>query len=179
MPLTSSHPQAHSHEPQDALWCAQCPTGTFKSVAGAVRVLHLAGHGSKECGFIWNASDDATLSQEFDVDAISLAIGMSAGAKGPLECVVLNAGSTEKMGRLLRTHNVPYVLCWRTLVQDETAKAMCQLFYRALVQDDLGERDYRRAFLAATCILRSSAHTGGAAQRPHGALDMDYSQERL
>ena len=56
-----------------------------------VRVLHLAGHGRKECGFIWNADDDAKESKEFDIDAISRAIGMAAGAKGPLECVVLNA----------------------------------------------------------------------------------------
>jgi len=100
---------------------------------------------------------------------------MASGVKGPLECVVLNACSTEKMGLLLRTHNVPYVLCWRTPVQDEIAQVMCQLFYRALVQDDAGERDYRRAFLAATDMLRSSRHTGGAAQRPHGALDMHDS----
>jgi len=136
-----------------------------------VRVLHLAGHGRKECGFIWNANDDAKESKEFDVDAIALAIGMAAGAKGPLECAVLNACSTEKMGRLLRTHNVPCVICWKTPVQDETAKALCELFYRALVEDASGKRDYKAAFLAATNALRLSAHTGGIKTKPRGETE--------
>ena len=136
-----------------------------------MRVLHLAGHGRKKCGFIWNANDDAKESKEFDVDAISLAIGMAAGAKGPLECAVLNAGSTEKMGRLLRTHNVPCVICWKTPVQDETAKALCELFYRALVEDASGKRDYKAAFLAATNALRLSAHTGGIKTKPRGETE--------
>ena len=140
-----------------------------------VRVLHLAGHGRKECGFIWNASDDATQSQEFDVDTISLAIGMASGAKGPLECAVLNACATEKMGRLLRTHNVPYVICWKTPVQNETAKALCELFYCALVQDSSGARDYRRAFFAATDALRSSAYTGSSKTKPRDADDVGNS----
>jgi hypothetical protein len=32
-----------------------------------VRVLHSAGHARKECGFIWNANDEATASKAFDV----------------------------------------------------------------------------------------------------------------
>jgi len=104
---------------------------------------------------------------------------MAAGAKGPLECVVLNACSTEKMGRLLRTHNVPYVMCWKTPVQDETAKALCELFYRALVQDGSGERDYRRAFLGASNALRTSAYTHGAAQRPREEEDVTTSNAML
>jgi len=97
---------------------------------------------------------------------------MAAGTKGPLECAVLNACSTEKMERLLRTHNVPYVICWKTPVQDETAKALCELFYSALVQDGSGARDYRRAFFAATDTLRLSAHTGGSKTQPRGAEDV-------
>jgi len=38
-----------------------------------VRVLHLAGHGRKECCFIWNVNDTSKESKEFDVDAIALA----------------------------------------------------------------------------------------------------------
>ncbi len=67
-----------------------------------VRSLHLAGHARKECGFIWNANDEATASKMFDVEAILLAIGAVAGQQGPLECVVLNACCTVQMGRLLR-----------------------------------------------------------------------------
>jgi hypothetical protein len=76
-----------------------------------MRALHLAGHARKECGFIWNANDEATASKTFDVEAISLAIGAVAGQQGPLECVVLNACCTVKMGRLLRQRGVPNVLC--------------------------------------------------------------------
>ena len=135
-----------------------------------VLVLHLAGHGRKKCGFIWNANDDAKKSEEFDVDAISLAIGMAAGAKGPLECAVLNACQclTEGMGPLLRTHDVPCVICWKTPVQDETAKKLCELFYRVLTEDTSGKRDYHVAFLAATNALRLSAHTGGTKTKPSG-----------
>ena len=140
-----------------------------------MRVLHLAGHGRKECGFIWNASDSATAQRAFDVDAISLAIGSVAGRNGPMECAVLNACSTEKMGRLLLQRGVPYVLCWRTPVQDETAKELCELFYRALVQNESGSRDYGQAFLAATNALRASAHTGGSRTNPRGEEDVSTS----
>eukprot|EP00277_Geminigera_cryophila_P013459 CAMPEP_0179444644 /NCGR_PEP_ID=MMETSP0799-20121207/28080_1 /TAXON_ID=46947 /ORGANISM="Geminigera cryophila, Strain CCMP2564" /LENGTH=1038 /DNA_ID=CAMNT_0021231873 /DNA_START=47 /DNA_END=3165 /DNA_ORIENTATION=+ len=138
-----------------------------------VRVLHLAGHGREKCSFIWNASDSATARREFDVDAICLAIGSVAGKKGPMECVVLNACSTEKMGRLLLQQGVPYVICWRTPVQDETAKEVCERFYRALVENTSGLRNYQLAFLAATDGFLSSAHTSGAAQRLRGALASD------
>ena len=138
-----------------------------------MRVLHVAGHARKECGFIWNANDAATASKTFDVEAISLAIGAVAGQQGPLECVVLNACCTVKMGRLLRQRGVPNVLCWLTPVQDETARELCERFFRPLVEDragkSTGKRDYRRAFFAATDAMRSSAHTRGAAHLPRGA----------
>ena len=159
--------------PQPTLYDLRCSIASCRQ--RNVRVLHLAGHGRRECGFIWNASDDAKQSQEFDVEAISLAIGMAAGAKGPLECAVLNACSTEKMGRLLRTHDVPCVICWKTPVQDETAKEMCELFYRTLVQDGSGARDYRRAFFAAADALRLSAYTGRSKTKPHDVHDVGSS----
>ena len=138
-----------------------------------MRVLLLAGHARKECGFIWNANDAATASKTFDVEAISLAIGAVAGQQGPLECVVLNACCTVNMGRLLRQRGVPNVLCWQTPVQDETARELCERFFRPLVEDQAGKstckRDYRRAFFAATDAMRSSAHTRGAAHLPRGA----------
>ena len=159
--------------PQPTLGDLRCSIASCRQ--RNVRVLHLAGHGRRECDFIWNASDDAKQSQEFDVEAISLAIGMAAGAKGPLECAVLNACSTEKMGRLLRTHDVPCVICWKTPVQDETAKEMCELFYRTLVQDSSGARDYRRAFFATADALRLSAYTGSSKTKPHDVHDLGSS----
>jgi len=144
-----------------------------------MRVLHLAGHGRKECGFIWNASDSAITQREFDVDSMSLAIGSVAGQNGPMECAVLNACSTEKMGKLLLMRGVPYVICWRTPVQDETAKVLCDFFYRALVENASGARDYKRAFFAATDAMRLSAHTGGSAHMPRGSKDVATSYSVL
>jgi CHAT domain-containing protein len=93
----------------------------YRSIQSArqtnLQMLHLAGHAQKELGFIWNANDAATASKTFDVEEISCAIGEVAGQKGPLECVVLNACSTERMGRLLRDRGVPCVLCWKTQVR--------------------------------------------------------------
>jgi len=134
-----------------------------------MRVLHLAGHGRKECGFIWNASESATARREFDVDAISIAIASVAGRNGPMECAVLNACSTEKMGRLLLQRGVPYVVCWKTPVHDDAAKELCGRFYRALVENTSGVRDYKRAFFAATHALQLSSHTRGAAHLPRVA----------
>jgi hypothetical protein len=126
-----------------------------------LRVLHLAGDGRKECGFFWNANDAATSSKTFDVEAISLAIGSVAGQHGPLECVVLNACCTVEMGRLLRQRGVPNVVCWQTPVLDETARELCERFFRALVEEkQAGMRDYQRAFFAATDVMRSSARRG-------------------
>jgi len=61
------------------------------------------------------------------------------------------------MGRLLRQRGVPYVLCWKTPVQDETARELCEHYYRALLEDKSGVRDYKRAFFSATDAMRLSA----------------------
>ena len=124
------------------------------------RQLHLAGQAKKKCGFIWNKDDSATVSRECDVDAIALAIGAVAQPHGPIECAVLNGCSTHAMGQKLRQRGVPCVLCWKTPVQDETARELCELFFRALVEDASGARDYKRAFFAATEALRLQSRTG-------------------
>jgi hypothetical protein len=132
-----------------------------------MRMLHLAGHAEEECGFIWNANDQATSSKSFDIEAISLAIGGVAGQQGPLECVVLNACCTLKMGRLLRRRGVPNVLCWQTPVNDETARELCERFFRPLVEEkQAGKRDYKAAFAAAMNFMRPLSHTHGAKDLP-------------
>jgi hypothetical protein len=144
----------------------------YKSIEMArqcnMRMLHLAGHAEEECGFIWNANDQATASKSFDIEAISLAIGAVAGQQGPLECVVLNACCTLKMGRLLRRRGVPNVLCWQTPVNDETARELCERFFRPLVEEkQAGKRDYKAAFAAAMNEMRPLSHTHGAKDLPH------------
>ena len=148
-------------------------TSIFLARERNLRVLHLAGHGKRMCGFIWNRDDAATGSREFDLDAIALAIGAVARPHGPIECVVLNACSTHAMGQKLLQRGVPCVLCWTTPVQDETARERCEHFFRALVEDASGARDYKRAFFAATNALRRGSCTDGAAHLPRGEEAMD------
>jgi hypothetical protein len=114
-----------------------------------VRVLHLSGHAREECGFIWNTNDTTTTHKTFDIEEISQAIEKVAGEKGPVECVVLNACSTEKMGRLLLDQGVSCVLCWKTPVQDETGREPVDACYPPLVEDKSGSRGYKEAFLTA------------------------------
>jgi hypothetical protein len=126
-----------------------------------MRVLHLAGQASQVDGFTWKVNDAATSSKAFDVEDISLAVGAVAGQHGPLECVVLNACRTLEMGRLLRQQGVPNVLCWKTEVYGDTARELCERFFRALVEEkQAGKREYKRAFFAATDAMRSSARKG-------------------
>ena len=118
---------------------ASNPQPTLKdlrtSIASAaernVKLLHLAGHGGRKCGFLFNADDAATASAEADIHALTDLIGGAAGQKGPIECAVLNACSTAEMGKLLLNAGMAHVVCWRTPVQDETAREFCHLFYQA------------------------------------------------
>ena len=64
-------------------------------------------------------------------------------------------------------------------MQDETAKELCGHFYRALVENTSGARDYGKAFLAATNALRASAHTGGSKKNPRGEKDVTTSNAVL
>jgi hypothetical protein len=143
----------------------------YKSIKWAkkrnTRVLHLAGHCTKELGFEWNATDEATESKTFDVELVSAFIGTAAGQHGPIECVVLNACCSENMGRMLLRHGVPNVVCWRTPVHDETAREMCGHFFSALGNDKKRKRDYYGAFAAAMKEMRPLSHTHGAKDLPH------------
>ncbi len=135
-----------------------------------VKLLHLDGHGSRKCGFLFNADDAATASAEADVHALTDLIGGAAGQKGPIECAVLNACSTAEMGQLLRNAGMSHAVCWKTPVQDETAREFCHLFYQALVEQTRGgSTSYRDAFAAATDAMRVHAFSGGAARLPTGA----------
>ena len=60
-------------------------------------------------------------------------------------------------------------------MQDETAKEMCELFFRALVQDGSNSRDYRRVFLSTTDSLRPSAYSRGSKTKTRDADDVSNS----
>jgi len=127
-------------------------------------ISDLAGHGNKKIGFIWNESDSATAGQEFEPVLIAQKLGAISGADGPLDGVFLNACSTYNFGKLLIDHGVRFVVCWKTEVQDETARELARHFYRALVEKKehaMSVEDYQNAFVKATNILRASAYTKG------------------
>jgi len=139
------------------------------AAARNVKLLHLSGHGRRECGFLLNADDAATASAPTDIQTLIDLISGAAGQRGPLECAVLNACSTMNMGRLLRKAGMSHVVCWKTPVHDETAREFCHLFYQALVEqtrESPSHRNYRDAFTAATDAMRVHAFSGGTAQLP-------------
>jgi len=128
-----------------------------------LRLCHLAGHGTKK-GFVWNASESATAAQHFEPAPIARKLGAISGANGPLHGVLLNACSTYEFGKLLIEHGVPFVVCWKTEVQDETARELSRHFYRAVVDQKkhaYSVKDYQNAFLEATDLMRASAYTKG------------------
>jgi hypothetical protein len=62
---------------------------------------------------------------------------------------------------------VPNVLCWQTPVRDETARELCERFFRPLVEEkQAGKRDYKAAFAAAMNFMRPLSHTHGAKDLP-------------
>jgi hypothetical protein len=145
-------------------------TSMASAAARNTKVIHLAGHGGRKQGFLFNGDDAATASAAIDIHDLTAIIGGAAGANGSIECAVLNACSTEKMGQLLRTAGMSHVVCWRTSVHDETAREFCRHFYQALVEQtgngSSPHRNYRGAFDAATAAMRVHAFTGGAARPP-------------
>jgi hypothetical protein len=139
-----------------------------------VRLLHLAGHGNRRCGFFWlKSSAVSTEFEEIPIDKLSMILKTEAAANGgTIECVVLNACETEEMGKKLRGAGVSHVVCWRSKVQDMTAKRFALDFYASLNQQEQG-RNYGRAFEQAVARMDSG---GGAARAPKkhlaaGAVD--------
>eukprot|EP00802_Teleaulax_amphioxeia_P001956 Tamp_01958.p1 GENE.Tamp_01958~~Tamp_01958.p1 ORF type:complete len:1448 (+),score=382.62 Tamp_01958:367-4344(+) len=161
------------HPGADGWECTTHPQPTLEDLrtsmgsadARNVKLVHLAGHSRREHGFLFNADDAATASAAPDIHALTDII---SGAAGSIECAVLNACSTVRMGELLRAGGMPHVVCWRTPVHDETAREFCDHFYQALVEQSSG-RNYRDAFTAATDAMRVHAFTGGAARPPSEA----------
>ncbi len=134
-----------------------------------VRVLHLTGQGGSKCCFFL-LKNPAVSTTEYD-DEISIGrfanilrpecVGGGQG-KGTIECVVLNACETEQMGKTLRGVGLLHVVCWRSVVQDTTAKRFALDFYASL-KDQGQARDYRFAFQQA--VVRMSGGEGGKNHR--------------
>jgi len=121
-----------------------------------VRILHFSGHGDSKNGFFW-LNEAATGYEQTSVDFFTglfrtEVVGLQKG--GTVECVVLNACSTEKLGRELRAVGVPHVVCWQTEVQDTTAASFAREFYKSLDrQNPVHGTDYLVAFLQAAARM--------------------------
>ena len=64
---------------------------------------------------------------------------------------------------------MPTVLCWQTPVRDETARELCERFFRPLVEEKQEDkRDYKGAFAADMNFMRPLSQT-------HGAKDLSHS----
>jgi hypothetical protein len=123
---------------------------------------------------LWLKSSAASTEyEEIPIDKLSKILKTEAAANGgTIECVVLNACETEEMGKKLRSAGVSHVVCWRSEVQDMTAKRFALDFYASLNQQEQGQ-DYGRAFEQAVARMDSG---GGAARIPQkhlaaGAVD--------
>jgi len=157
----TTHPQPTLQDLSDSLECS-----TLRNV----KVLHLAGHGRRDGGFVWNADDAATATMETDIKTLVDIISKASGQNGSIECALLNAWSTKKFGEGLKEAGMSHIVCWKTPVQDETARELCWHFYDALVQQSKDRsqptRDYQRAFYAATDMIREHSYIGAATRLP-------------
>jgi hypothetical protein len=143
-----------------------------------VRVLHLAGHSTAPCGFVWVTKHPSTDYHEVSMEEFAKIFETeAAGRAGTVECVVLNACESEEMAKRLRKYGVPHVICWRSKVRDVTAMRFSETFYKALDCQGDNSRDYKRAFEQAAQPARMrSSESPGAERKPakyavRGAVD--------
>jgi len=96
------------------------------------RIVHLAGHIDQE-GFHFAKEERGSATEPIKPEVVTdLLVQASASHRGTVECVVLNACSTEDMGRRLRAEGVKHVVCWRGEVYDEAAMEFSKMFYQSL-----------------------------------------------
>jgi hypothetical protein len=123
-----------------------------------IRVVHLAGHNTSRCGFFWvgegsSAKYDPTKPETLAILFKPVVFKAEDAESSGIECVVLNACETEDLGKKLREHGVPHVICWRSEVRDVTAMKFSAAFYKALEYQTDGQRDYKGAFEQAQVRL--------------------------
>ena len=102
-----------------------------------VRILLLSGHGKSHCGFFWLKDKVSAEYEEIEPDRfvkLFPPVAAGAGRGGTIVCVVLHACETEDIGKKLRKAGVPYVVCWRSEVDDTTATDFAMNFFTALDQ---------------------------------------------
>jgi GTPase SAR1 family protein len=135
-----------------------------------VRVLHLAGHGGRRCGFFWLKNQAASTEyEEISLDRFARIVKteLAGDNGGTIECVVLNACETEEMGKNLRGAGALHVVCWRSAVEDIAARNFALEFYASLKEQDPSQAmDYKRAFRHAAARIRLH---GGAVRGRGGA----------
>jgi len=143
-----------------------------------VRGLHLTGHGTSRCGFYWlKRGASATQYEEIPVEKITGLVkieSVGGSDKGTIEFAMLNACETEEMGKKLRAVGVRHVVCWRSEVDDNTAREFALEFYRSIDQQDRAQAtDFKRAFRQAVARMGIGGGSARAAMKhlARGAVD--------
>jgi len=127
---------------------------------GSVRRLLFIGHadasqpgGPRTLGFV---SEDGSMSVAPN-EVLARMFGASAPANGGrLELVFINGCCSEPLGKLLRQHGVPVVVCWRTRSEDAAARIFSIAFFDALEKTG----DHRRAFKEAESSVCTATKPG-------------------
>ena len=136
-------------------------------------MLNLVGHANYRCGFFW-LKDNKLEYEQVPIDRlVELIKTEAAGNGGTIELAVLGACETENLGRELRKAGVPHVVCWRSEVQDTTAKRFALDFYGSLDQQSHGH-DYSRAFQQAVARMGSDGSAARAPKKHLAAGAVDY-----
>lgn len=88
---------------------------------------------------------------------IDMLAAQAARATNPLKVVVLNACNTFELGYEIHRAGVPYVISWRTLVENAACSAFSAGFYHALAKgDSIGD-----CFAAGVLQMRAMRCTVG------------------
>mmetsp|Transcript_15382 Transcript_15382/g.23947 ORF Transcript_15382/g.23947 Transcript_15382/m.23947 type:complete len:636 (-) Transcript_15382:883-2790(-) len=153
-------------------------TKTLDARRKNVRIVHLAGHCTKDDGFLWLKTTDGegverkrVNMEDFCSMVWTEAINnpLNASSTRGIECVLLNACETFVWGRKLQDLGLQSVICWDAEIDDRLAANFADWFYESLCRGDEDRLDYRKAYEHA--LLRMGTTTAGRiiskVKKPH------------
>ena len=97
-------------------------------------------------------------------ETLASMLGQFSPARGgPLELVFLNGCESEALGQAVRRAGIPYVVCWRTLVENGAARPFSEAFFSAYAQHgcDAAEAFEQVVEWSLRVTLRAHGHAHG------------------